>query len=91
MATSDPATWASLTHDWTATVDRRHLDAIRADPRAYAPGGALHLVLDPDLVPSSAMTADLLRRVAVVPWLGGEVGTEQTRRRRAGQGSGPAQ
>lgn len=46
MTTSDPGTWVTTTHDWAVTVDLAHLEAIRRDPAAYAPGGALHLVLE---------------------------------------------
>ncbi|MFI5691109.1 hypothetical protein ACIA58_04675 [Kribbella sp. NPDC051586] len=38
--------WVNTTHDWAASVDREHLDAIRADGDRYAPGGVLHLVLE---------------------------------------------
>lgn len=38
--------WSNTTHDWQADLDRAHLDAIRAAPATYAPGGALHLVLE---------------------------------------------
>lgn len=41
-----PARWVSTTHDWTVTVDVAHLEHIRADPQRYAPGGAVHLVLE---------------------------------------------
>jgi DNA gyrase subunit B len=38
--------WVNTTHDWAASVDREHLDAIRSDSDRYAPGGVLHLVLE---------------------------------------------
>ncbi|MER7250963.1 hypothetical protein [Kribbella sp. NPDC000426] len=38
--------WVNTTHDWAASVDRAHLDAILADSDRYAPGGVLHLVLE---------------------------------------------
>ncbi|MFD3406899.1 hypothetical protein ACFWUU_39810 [Kribbella sp. NPDC058693] len=38
--------WVNTTHDWAASVDRDHLNAIRADADRYAPGGVLHLVLE---------------------------------------------
>lgn len=38
--------WVNTTHDWAASVDREHLNAIRADSDRYAPGGVLHLVLE---------------------------------------------
>ncbi|WP_344611954.1 hypothetical protein [Dactylosporangium salmoneum] len=34
------------THDWSAGVDAAHLAAIRRHPGEFAPGGALHLVLE---------------------------------------------
>ena len=46
MSTPDPSKWANTTHDWAASVDVLHLDTIRSDPGAYAPGGLLHLVLE---------------------------------------------
>ena len=46
MTTPGPASWVTATHDWAVAVDRAHLDAIRRDPARYAPGGALHLVLE---------------------------------------------
>ncbi|MBX3191813.1 MAG: hypothetical protein KF819_32785 [Labilithrix sp.] len=39
-------TWQSTTHDWTRDVDPDHLEQIRGAPEAFAPGGALHLVLE---------------------------------------------
>lgn len=44
--TAHSAPWASTTHDWAVAVDRSHLEAIRGDPDAYAPGGVLQLVLE---------------------------------------------
>lgn len=46
MPLSDPSEWINTTHDWAAGVDVGHLDAIRSDPRAFAPGGLAHLVLE---------------------------------------------
>lgn len=40
------ADWINTTHDWAASVDRAHLDAIRAEPERYAPGGVRHLLLE---------------------------------------------
>lgn len=34
------------THDWARTVDLEHLAGIRREPGTFAPGGALHLVLE---------------------------------------------
>lgn len=34
------------THDWSVDVDVDHLDAVRASPSIYAPGGAGHLALE---------------------------------------------
>src|SRR5690606_27939156 len=36
----------NTTHDWSASVDVGHLDAIGRDPATYAPGGATHLLLE---------------------------------------------
>lgn len=36
----------NTTHDWTATVDRYHLDQVRRAPEVFAPGGVTHLVLE---------------------------------------------
>lgn len=44
--TRDRAEWAITTHDWAATVDKSHLEAIRATGSRYAPGGLAHLVLE---------------------------------------------
>ncbi|MEV0576319.1 ATP-binding protein [Streptomyces sp. NPDC050392] len=40
------AAWRNTTHDWAAAVDPGHLEGIRRDPAAFAPGGAGHLVLE---------------------------------------------
>lgn len=40
------ATWRNTTHDWAGTVDRGHLEHIRRDRAALAPGGTLHLILE---------------------------------------------
>jgi topoisomerase-4 subunit B len=42
----DRTRWSNTTHDWAATVDRAHLDAVRRSPDTYAPTGLLHLVLE---------------------------------------------
>jgi DNA gyrase subunit B len=44
--TAGPETWTNTTHDWEASVDHVHLDKIRSNPDAHAPGGLLHLVLE---------------------------------------------
>lgn len=36
----------NTTHDWSASVDREHLAAIRRDPARFAPGGPVHLLLE---------------------------------------------
>lgn len=46
MVTSGPQKWVNTTHEWAASVDHAHLENIRSDPGAYAPGGLLHLVLE---------------------------------------------
>lgn len=46
MPSSEPSAWANTTHDWAASVDMAHLDAIRRNPEAYAPGGLQHLLLE---------------------------------------------
>ncbi len=38
--------WTNATHDWTASVDRGHLERIRKPPAEFAPTGVLHLVLE---------------------------------------------
>ncbi|WP_265443068.1 ATP-binding protein [Flexivirga meconopsidis] len=43
---TDPAAWTTTTHDWSVTVDRAHLEAIRARPQTYALGGVRHLILE---------------------------------------------
>ncbi|MEU2251266.1 ATP-binding protein [Streptomyces sp. NPDC019224] len=40
------ASWRNTTHDWAATVDHAHLEAVRRTPAAYAPGGVRHLILE---------------------------------------------
>lgn len=40
------ASWRNTTHDWTSTVDLDHLEHIRQNTAAYAPGGILHLTLE---------------------------------------------
>lgn len=44
--TEQSAPWTNTTHDWAVAVDGSHLDAIRAAPGTYAPGGLRHLVLE---------------------------------------------
>ena len=39
-------TWQNTTHDWARAIDVRHLELIRQGPAEFAPGGALHLVLE---------------------------------------------
>ena len=46
MPSSDHSAWVNTTHDWAASVDMVHLDAIRSDAEAYAPGGLQHLLLE---------------------------------------------
>jgi topoisomerase-4 subunit B len=41
-----PQAWRSTTHDWSESVDRQHLGAIRSAASIFAPGGATHLVLE---------------------------------------------
>ncbi|MEV8524362.1 ATP-binding protein [Streptomyces sp. NPDC052000] len=38
--------WRNTTHDWASTVDPGHLEHIRQDPAAFAPGGLRHLILE---------------------------------------------
>ncbi|MFF7521917.1 DNA topoisomerase subunit B [Streptomyces pseudovenezuelae] len=40
------ASWRNTTHDWTSTVDLDHLEHIRQNTAAFAPGGVLHLTLE---------------------------------------------
>ncbi|MER7514594.1 ATP-binding protein [Streptomyces lavendulae] len=40
------ASWLNTTHDWAGTVDLDHLDHIRKNSAAFAPGGILHLILE---------------------------------------------
>jgi DNA gyrase subunit B len=36
----------NTTHDWAIAVDASHLERIRRDPAAFAPGGVQHLILE---------------------------------------------
>ncbi len=36
----------NTTHDWASIVDAQHLAAVRQRPAVFAPGGALHLILE---------------------------------------------
>ncbi|MEU1961025.1 hypothetical protein [Nocardia sp. NPDC019304] len=38
--------WENTTHDWASTVDLAHLERIRREPEAMAPGGIRHLILE---------------------------------------------
>jgi DNA gyrase subunit B len=38
--------WVNTTHDWAASVDAEHLQAVREATREFAPNGVLHLVLE---------------------------------------------
>ncbi|CAM5229966.1 hypothetical protein GCM10010329_80030 [Streptomyces spiroverticillatus] len=40
------ASWRNTTHDWASSVDLDHLEHIRRNPAAFAPGGVLHLILE---------------------------------------------
>ncbi|WP_454197439.1 hypothetical protein [Nocardia sp. Marseille-Q1738] len=47
LAVDDAKTqWCNTTHNWASTVDFDHLERIRRDPRAMAPGGFRHLILE---------------------------------------------
>lgn len=43
---TDLGDWRNTTHDWAAVVDLEHLEVIRRRPRAFAPGGTLHLIVE---------------------------------------------
>ncbi|MEV5444515.1 ATP-binding protein [Streptomyces sp. NPDC052644] len=40
------ASWRNTTHDWARTVDLDHLEHIRRNRAAFAPGGIAHLILE---------------------------------------------
>ncbi|WP_406095946.1 ATP-binding protein [Streptomyces sp. NBC_01013] len=40
------AAWRNTTHDWAGVVDAGHLESIRRNPAAFAPGGVRHLILE---------------------------------------------
>jgi topoisomerase IV subunit B len=40
------ASWRNTTHDWARDLDAGHLEQIRREPAVFAPGGAVHLVLE---------------------------------------------
>lgn len=40
------AQWRNTTHDWARDLDVDHLAQVRGEPRIFAPGGVLHLVLE---------------------------------------------
>ena len=40
------AGWPGTTHDWARDLDAGHIERIRREPVVFAPGGALHLVLE---------------------------------------------
>jgi len=40
------ASWQNTTHDWAADTDTGHIERVRREPAVFAPGGALHLVLE---------------------------------------------
>ncbi|MEF2529786.1 MULTISPECIES: ATP-binding protein [Streptomyces] len=46
MTTTPRASWRNTTHDWASTVDLDHVEHIRRNPAAYAPGGTAHLILE---------------------------------------------
>jgi topoisomerase-4 subunit B len=41
-----PTSWRNTTHDWTRDLDVEHLEQIRRDSTAFAPSGAVHLILE---------------------------------------------
>jgi DNA gyrase subunit B len=41
-----PASWQNTTHDWAIDIDTEHIKRVRREPAVFAPGGALHLVLE---------------------------------------------
>jgi DNA gyrase subunit B len=40
------STWRTTSHDWAKDVETGHVGQVRAAPAAFAPAGALHLVLE---------------------------------------------
>jgi topoisomerase IV subunit B len=44
--TEPTASWRNRTHDWARGLDAGHIERVRREPALYAPGGALHLVLE---------------------------------------------
>jgi hypothetical protein len=44
--TEPTASWRNTTHDWARELDAGHIERVRREPVLYAPGGALHLVLE---------------------------------------------
>lgn len=43
---NSPASWRNTTHDWARDLDAGHIEQVRREPLIFAPGGALHLVLE---------------------------------------------
>jgi hypothetical protein len=52
-----PAAWKTTTHDSAQPLDLGHVDEIPREPETFAPGGALHLVLE--VLAYAAEEADL--------------------------------
>jgi topoisomerase IV subunit B len=44
--TEPAASWRNTTHDWARGLDAGHIERVRREPALYAPGGAVHLVLE---------------------------------------------
>jgi topoisomerase IV subunit B len=40
------ASWRNTTHDWAKELDAGHIERVRREPALFAPGGAVHLVLE---------------------------------------------
>lgn len=60
------ADWPKTSHDWTLDVDGDHLEAIRRDPGRFAPGGALHLLLEALAYPADEAKAAGAGRAVVI-------------------------
>lgn len=64
------------THDWSTPVDTEHLDEIRRDAVALAPGGPLHLVLEVLAYPVDEAREGTTTHVRVVLHADGSVSVE---------------
>ncbi len=57
--------WHNTTHDWASIVDAQHLAAVRQCPAVFAPGGALHMILEVIAYPADEANSTTVGRCVI--------------------------